>query len=126
LAAEAASLAEGGNLSAAKRTDEAPAHAVNAKKNRQLYAARKKIYPKRVKGTFRKAKWIVMALTLSIYYFTPWIRWHREGDIPDQAVLIDFQARLVPGDQRSWPGMVRIFLSPDGLDRPLHSHRKMG
>lgn len=65
----------------------------SAKAEPELYASRTKIYSKLVTGTFRKIKWIVMALTLSIYYFTPWIRWQRAGDIPDQAVLIDFQAQ---------------------------------
>ncbi len=65
----------------------------SAKAEPELYASRTKIYSKLVTGTFRKIKWIVMALTLSIYYLTPWIRWERAGDIPDQAVLIDFQAQ---------------------------------
>jgi len=93
LAAEAAALAEGTDSAARKQSDEPMARPVNATKNRQLYAARKKIHPKRVKGAFRNAKWIVMAITLAIYYLTPWIRWSRAGDIPDQAVLIDFQAQ---------------------------------
>ena len=32
-----------------------------------LYAPRIKIYPKRAHGTFRTIKWIIMAVTLSIY-----------------------------------------------------------
>ena len=58
-----------------------------------LYAARTKIYPKRAHGTFRTIKWIVMAVTLSIYYAVPWIRWDRGPYLPDQAVLIDFSSR---------------------------------
>ena len=58
-----------------------------------LYAARTKIYPKRAYGTFRTIKWIVMAVTLSIYYAVPWIRWDRGPYLPDQAVLIDFSSR---------------------------------
>jgi cytochrome c oxidase accessory protein FixG len=58
-----------------------------------LYAPRVKIYPKRAHGTFRTIKWIVMAVTLSIYYLVPWIRWDRGPYMPDQAVLIDFPSR---------------------------------
>lgn len=31
-----------------------------------------------------------MAVTLTIYYVTPWIRWDRGEGAPDQAVLVDF------------------------------------
>ena len=58
-----------------------------------LYAPHVKIYPKRAHGRFRTAKWIVMAVTLGIYYLVPWIRWDRGPYLPDQAVLIDFPAR---------------------------------
>ena len=58
-----------------------------------LYAAREKIFPKRVSGQFRRLKWIVMLITLGIYYITPWLRWDRGEFAPDQAVLIDFPAR---------------------------------
>ncbi len=70
------------------------ATAVNSAKLRQpLYAARKKIFPKRVTGTFRRFKWIVLLITLGIYYVTPWIRWDRGPHAPDQAVLIDLANR---------------------------------
>ena len=67
--------------------------AVNAAATRTLYKARDPIYPKRVKGTFRSLKWIIMALTLGVYYITPWIRWPRGPAEPDQAVLVDFAGR---------------------------------
>jgi cytochrome c oxidase accessory protein FixG len=67
--------------------------AVNTKAKRSDYAARVKIHPKRVGGRFRSIKWAVMIATLAIYYITPWLRWDRPGDAPDQAVLIDFQAQ---------------------------------
>ena len=69
--------------------------AVNAgaKKNQPLYAARQKVYPKRASGMFRRWKWIIMIITLGVYYLTPWIRWDRGEFAPDQAVLIDFPAR---------------------------------
>jgi cytochrome c oxidase accessory protein FixG len=58
-----------------------------------LYAARVKVYPKRARGTFRTVKWIVMAVTLSIYYLVPLLRWDRGPHLPNQAVLIDFPSR---------------------------------
>ena len=67
--------------------------AVNKKENRSLYKTRDRIHPKRVKGAFRSFKWLVMGLTLGIYYVTPWLRWDRGPGAPDQAVLIDFPAR---------------------------------
>lgn len=58
-----------------------------------LYAAREPIFPKRVSGKFRRLKWIIMVVTLGIYYLTPWIRWDRGPNLPDQAVLIDLANR---------------------------------
>ncbi|MEM0985243.1 MAG: cytochrome c oxidase accessory protein CcoG [Pseudomonadota bacterium] len=55
-----------------------------------LYAKREQIYPKLAHGPFRTVKWIVMAVSLSIYYLIPWIRWDRGEGIPNQAVLADF------------------------------------
>ncbi|KAB2869589.1 MAG: cytochrome c oxidase accessory protein CcoG [Bauldia sp.] len=70
------------------------AEAVNSAKVRQpLYAARKKIFPKRASGQFRRFKWLVMFVTLGIYYLTPWLRWDRGPHAPDQAVLIDLANR---------------------------------
>ncbi len=67
--------------------------AVNAKERRSLYASRVKVHPKRTQGTFRRIKWIVMLVTLGIYYLSPWIRWDRGDSIPNQAILVDFPAR---------------------------------
>ena len=58
-----------------------------------LYAAREPVFPKRVSGKFRNLKWIIMAVTLGIYYLTPWIRWDRGPSLPDQAVLLDLANR---------------------------------
>ncbi len=70
------------------------AEAVNAPKTRQpLYAARKKVFPKRASGSFRRFKWLVMAVTLGIYYLTPVDRWDRGPYAPDQAVLVDLANR---------------------------------
>ncbi|MEM8688678.1 MAG: cytochrome c oxidase accessory protein CcoG [Pseudomonadota bacterium] len=65
------------------------AEAVNSKEKRSSYAARVKIFPKRVAGTFRQLKWWIMLVTLGIYYATPWLRWDRGPHAPDQAVLVD-------------------------------------
>jgi cytochrome c oxidase accessory protein FixG len=59
----------------------------------QFYAARGKIFPKAVSGNFRQLKWIIMAVTLGIYYITPWLRWNRGAHAPDQAVLVDIANR---------------------------------
>jgi polyferredoxin len=59
----------------------------------RLYAAREPIFPKRVHGSFRTLKWAIMIVTLGIYYLTPWIRWDRGPNLPDQAVLIDLANR---------------------------------
>jgi cytochrome c oxidase accessory protein FixG len=67
--------------------------AVNRKETRSLYKARVKIFPKRGYGTFRTLKWWVMAVTLAIYYVTPWLRWDRGPHAPDQAVLVDLANR---------------------------------
>ncbi|THH35858.1 cytochrome c oxidase accessory protein CcoG [Aliishimia ponticola] len=59
----------------------------------QLYAPREPIFPRRVSGFFRTMKWWILAITLGIYYLTPWIRWDRGPQLPDQAVLIDLANR---------------------------------
>ena len=58
-----------------------------------LYAAREPIFPRRVSGWFRNLKWIIMAVTLGIYYLVPWIRWDRGPELPNQAVLLDLANR---------------------------------
>ncbi|MEM9318872.1 MAG: cytochrome c oxidase accessory protein CcoG [Pseudomonadota bacterium] len=59
----------------------------------KLYAAREPVFPKRISGRFRNLKWVVMIVTLGIYYLTPWIRWDRGPNLPDQAVLVDLANR---------------------------------
>ncbi len=58
-----------------------------------LYTAREPVFPRRVKGTFRTLKWWLLGLMLGIYYITPWLRWDRGPNLPDQAVLIDMANR---------------------------------
>jgi cytochrome c oxidase accessory protein FixG len=67
----------------------ADVEAINRTGARRLYASRKKVYPRLAHGRFRLVKWVVMAVTLGIYYALPWLRWSRGPGLPDQAVLID-------------------------------------
>ena len=59
----------------------------------KLYEPRKAVHNKRIDGPFRRFKWLVMVVTLGIYYVTPWIRWDRGPYAPDQAVLVDLANR---------------------------------
>ncbi|WP_417466225.1 cytochrome c oxidase accessory protein CcoG [Kordiimonas sp.] len=59
----------------------------------QLFEKKERIFPKRVWGKFRKIKWLVMVITLGIYYLAPFLRWDRGPHAPDQAILIDMPAR---------------------------------
>jgi cytochrome c oxidase accessory protein FixG len=58
-----------------------------------LYMPRRKVYPQSVSGTYRRIKWIVLALTLGVYYLLPFVRWDRGPGAPSQAVLVDFPNR---------------------------------
>lgn len=58
-----------------------------------LFEKQKRIYPRSVKGRYRRLKWLTMAALLGIYYLVPWIRWGRGPHAPSQAVLIDMPAR---------------------------------
>ncbi len=58
-----------------------------------LYAPRQKIYPQSVKGRLRTIKWVLLFLTLGVYYFLPFVRWDRGLDAPSQAVLVDLEHR---------------------------------
>jgi len=59
----------------------------------RLFEARRKVFPRKVDGTFRRLKWAIMVATLAIYYLTPWLRWQRGAYAPDQAVLVDLAHR---------------------------------
>jgi cytochrome c oxidase accessory protein FixG len=63
---------------------------VNAPAQRPLYEKRRKIFPRKASGQFRKIKWIILAATLGVYYLLPWVRWDRGLNAPDQAILVDF------------------------------------
>lgn len=73
--------------------DRIDVEAVNSRRKRSNYVARRSIHPMRVAGTFRRLKWWIMGLALAVYYITPWLRWDRGEGIPNQAVLIDLEHR---------------------------------
>lgn len=53
------------------------------------FAARKRIFPQTVKGHFRRLKWILNSVFLSIYFFSPFLRFNRGEGVPNQAILFD-------------------------------------
>ncbi len=57
------------------------------------FAAQETVYAKAISGRFRTFKWGAMIVCLAIYYLSPFLRWARPGDIPDQAILIDLPSR---------------------------------
>jgi cytochrome c oxidase accessory protein FixG len=61
--------------------------------DQSFFVARRSVFPKAVNGPFRRFKWLVMVVTLAIYYITPWLRWDRGPYAPDQAVLVDMAHR---------------------------------
>lgn len=77
------------NSADAAGVERSDAQASNSAANRAFYKSRVPIYPKLVRGTYRRIKWAAMAITLAIYYFVPWIRWDRGPHAPGQAVLVD-------------------------------------
>ena len=66
---------------------------VNDAKRPKLFNGREPIHLRRVSDAFRQLKWWIMAITPTIYYVTPWLRWDRGPYAPDQAVMIDMPAR---------------------------------
>jgi cytochrome c oxidase accessory protein FixG len=58
-----------------------------------LYESSPKVYPALVNGRYRRIKWALLALCLSVYYVLPFVRWSRGPGLPDQAVLVDLERR---------------------------------
>ena len=58
-----------------------------------LFADHKKVYPKSVRGPYRRAKWMVFITIMTLYYVMPLLRWDRGPGLVDQAVLFDFYGR---------------------------------
>lgn len=75
-----------------------------------LFAATKKVYPQSVSGPYRRAKWMILALCLGIYYLLPFLRWDRGPSLPNQAVLADLaNARFYFFFIELWPQEVYYF-----------------
>ena len=87
--------------------DPVDADAVNSRTERPLYAARVKVFPQAVSGLFRRLKWWIVAVTLGIYWLTPWLRWDRGPNAPDQGVLVDLANRR-GGEDNVTVAIVRI------------------
>ena len=71
-------------------------NAVSTKIQREaqpLFATRLKVYPRAVRGLYRRIKWAVLGMCLAVYYLVPFVRWDRGPSLPDQAVLIDLPNR---------------------------------
>ena len=58
-----------------------------------LFAPTPKVYPQKVSGTYRRIKWALLIVGMAIYYLLPFVRWDRGPNLPDQAVLVDFERR---------------------------------
>ncbi|MBU6140356.1 MAG: cytochrome c oxidase accessory protein CcoG [Proteobacteria bacterium] len=55
----------------------------------EYFTAKKRLYPQSVKGRFRRLKWILNFLFLSLYLLAPFIPFDRGESSPNQAILID-------------------------------------
>ena len=64
-----------------------------AKAELPLYVTRIKVYPRAIKGLWRRVKWAAVMLLLGLYYAVPWLRWDRGPNAPNQAILIDLDGR---------------------------------
>jgi polyferredoxin len=69
----------------------------------ELFEAKKRLYPQAAKGRFRNLKWLLNFVFLSIYCFTPFLRFNR-GDAPNQAILFDIpNSRIYFFNIEIWP-----------------------
>ncbi len=60
--------------------------------NVDLFEKRIEIYPRSVKGPFRRLKWGILTLAYGVYFLLPWLRWERLVG-PEQAVSFDIHGR---------------------------------
>lgn len=76
-----------------------------------LYVPRSQIYPQVVAGPYRRFKWVLLWLTLGVYYLLPFVRWDRGVGEPAQAVLIDLdRGRFYFFFIELWPQEVTYFM----------------
>ncbi len=54
--------------------------------------ARIPIYPRSVKGRFRRLKWAILVIAYGTYFMLPWLQWERSG-AASQALLFDITSR---------------------------------
>lgn len=47
------------------------------------------VVPQSVRGFYRRLKWGLLVMCLSVYYVLPFLRWDRGASQPDQAILFD-------------------------------------
>ena len=69
-------------------TDPTTSTPVDERLEEELYARRKKIYPREVHGVFAKLRVLGVVTLLGLYYVVPWLTWENH-----QAVLFDLPAR---------------------------------
>ncbi|WP_342363993.1 cytochrome c oxidase accessory protein CcoG [Terrarubrum flagellatum] len=75
-----------------------------------LYEARKKVQPAAVQGRLRSIKWIVLVVTLGVYYLLPFVRWDRGPHEPSQAVLVELaKSRFYFFFIELWPQDIYVF-----------------
>ncbi len=55
----------------------------------QYFEAQKRLYPQKIKGRFRRLKWILNSIFLSTYFLLPFARFNRGENVTNQALLID-------------------------------------
>lgn len=55
------------------------------------FAAKKRVFVQNVKGRFRRLKWLLNFVFLTIYFCSPFLRFDRGSHTPNQAILIDFK-----------------------------------
>ena len=117
-----------------------------------LYAARKKIYPQRVTGTYRRVKWACCSSRSASTTCCRSCAGIADRTRRSQAVLIDFpepallfllhrdlaagnllrhrpadprRDGAVPDERGRRTGVVRLSVSADGVDRPVPGHRAL-
>ncbi|MBO9679800.1 MAG: cytochrome c oxidase accessory protein CcoG, partial [Acidovorax sp.] len=59
-----------------------------APESTSLYEAQQKIYPRSIRGTFARWRWVMVLLTQLVFYGLPWFEWGQR-----QMVLFDLGAR---------------------------------
>lgn len=71
----------------------AETEAAKAEQPDEWFASAKKVFPMATHGTFRTIKWVILFITLGLYYFLPFLRYDRGPNAPGQAILVDMDAR---------------------------------